>query len=97
MKKLLSAVLICAMLTCAVPSVLVNSVSAVSLTLKESSHLVLDSSTGYIDKIDGTITADELKREFETPVRITGGDGSAKEGPRSLPTTRLLSNQAPKT
>ena len=74
MKKLLSAALAAAMLAGTAASVIADDTApaATELTLTEQSYLVLDRTTGYVDKIDGTVTVAELKSNFAGDVNIAG-------------------------
>ena len=71
MKKLLSFALAGVMLLGSTVPAFADETPA-GLTLAEGSHLVLDSATGYIDKIDGTITVGELKANFDGEVSVAG-------------------------
>ena len=71
MKKLLSFVLTAVMLLSCATAVFAEDAPA-GLTLAEGSHLVLDAATGYVDKIDGTITVGELKANFAGAVDVAG-------------------------
>ena len=71
MKKLLSFVLAALMLSSSAMPVFAEDAPA-GLTLAEGSHLVLDAETGYVDKIDGTITVGELKKNFAGDVSVAG-------------------------
>ncbi len=71
MKKLLSATLALLMLAGSASAVFAEDVPvAAELTLAEGSHLKLDTESGYVDGIDGTITVAELKANFATAVSV---------------------------
>ncbi|MBR4881100.1 MAG: dockerin type I repeat-containing protein, partial [Clostridia bacterium] len=57
------------LLSCAMP---VLADDAAGLTLAEGAHLVIDRESGYLDKIDGTITVGELKAKFASAIDIAG-------------------------
>ena len=76
MKKLLSFVLATLMLSTSAIPVFAEDAPA-GLTLAEDSHLVLDAETGYVDKIDGTITVGELKKNFAGDVSVAGKSDDA--------------------
>ncbi len=71
MKKLITFLLTAAMFLSSAVSVF--AVEGTGLVLTDDSHLVLDTEFGYIDKIDGTITVGELKKNF-------AGDNIGVEG-----------------
>ena len=71
MKKLLSFVLATLMLSTSAIPVFAED-SPAGLTLAEDSHLVLDAETGYVDKIDGTITVGDLKANFANEITVAG-------------------------
>jgi len=73
MKRLLSAILASMMLFGTVPAAFAAEESS-SLTLAEGSHLVLDTESGYVDKIDGTVTVADLKAEFASAITVKKGD-----------------------
>jgi len=73
MKKVLTAILVSLMLLESVPAVFAEKNTS-ALTLTEKSHLVLDAATGYVDKIDGTVTVGELKTEFSSAISVKSGD-----------------------
>ena len=77
MKKILSAVLVGTMLLTSAAAVFAEDEQN-GLALTDSSHLKLDRESGYIDMIDGTITAAELKENFATDVTVTSPDGEAR-------------------
>ncbi len=72
MKKLLVSALAAAMLLTGASTVLADDTAPVTtgLSLSEDSHLVLDTETGYVDKIDGTITVGSLKANFVGAVTV---------------------------
>jgi len=70
MKKILVLVLTVAMLLTG--SAAVFAVENEGLILKEDSHLVLDTESGYLDKIDGTITVGALKDKFASNIGVDG-------------------------
>ena len=73
MKKILSLALAGVMLIgSALPVFADDAVVPAGLTLAEGSRLVLDSATGYVDKIDGTITVGDLKANFANEITIAG-------------------------
>ncbi len=76
MKKILSAILALFMLSGGAVSAFAEE-RAKSLVLKESSHLVLDRESGYIDMIDGTMIVRDLKAEFEGSVSVVGKGATA--------------------
>ena len=80
MKKLISSVLIGAMLLSVSASFVSaeDAAPADGLTLTSASHLKLDRDAGYVDMIDGTITVADLKANFEGDVTVAGADGAAK-------------------
>ncbi len=72
MKRLVCAALACFMLAAAFsPATSADG----GLILKEDSHLVLGDV--YVEKIDGTVTADGLRAEFAGDVDVAGKDGTA--------------------
>lgn len=79
MKRLLTLALTAAMLvSSAMPVFADEPAPTIELTLAESSHLVLDPETGYIDGIDGTITVGELNENFVDKVTVADkADGDA--------------------
>lgn len=74
-KKILSAILACAMLFAASPAVIAEDSG---LALKAESHLKLDRETGYVDGIDGIPTVAELAKNFESPVTVRSASGESK-------------------
>ena len=68
MKKILTLILTAAMLLSA--SVTVFAEDAAELALVAGSHLVLDRDSGYVDKIDGTITVAQLKSNFAGDISV---------------------------
>jgi len=73
MKRILSALLASLMLLGVAPAAIFAE-GEPSLTLSESSHLVLDTEKGYVDKIDGTITVADLKSNFTSAITVKAGD-----------------------
>ena len=78
MKKLISAVLVTAMLAGSTASVFAENTAADGLVLSEGSYLTLDRTTGYVDNIDGTLTVADLKANFEGGITVASPDGTAK-------------------
>ncbi len=68
MKKLISFALASVMLLSAAVSV--QAEDTAGLSLAEGSHLTLDRESGYVDKIDGTLTVGELKANFAGAVTV---------------------------
>ena len=93
-KKLLSGILVCAMLLCAATASFADSVpgfdvdagddsgdtggDGTGLALKAESHLKLDRETGYVDGIDGIPTVAELAKNFEGPITVKSASGESK-------------------
>ncbi len=74
-KKILSAILACAMLFAASPAVIAEDSG---LALKAESHLKLDRETGYMHGIDGIPTVAELAKNFESPITVKSASGESK-------------------
>jgi len=73
MKRILSALLASLMLLGVAPAAIFAE-GETSLTLSDSSHLLLDTEKGYVDKIDGTVTVADLKAEFASAITVKTGD-----------------------
>ena len=93
-KKILSGILVCAMLLCAATASFADGVpgfdidagddsgdtggDVTGLALKAESHLKLDSETGYVDGIDGIPTVAELAKNFDGPITVKSASGETK-------------------
>ena len=60
------------------------------LELTDASHLKLDRESGYIDMIDGTITAAELKENFASEVTVASPNGEAKADDAAVATDDVV-------
>ena len=91
MKKILSGTLAALMLFTTGAAVLAEDTTPSALTLAETSHLVLNEDTGYVDMIDGTVTVAELKANFESAITVSGKDGTAKADDKAVATDDIVS------
>lgn len=77
MKKLLTLILTAATVFTCTATVFADN-SAGGLALSDASHLVLGRESGYIEKLDGTVTVARLAEEFVGGITVLGSDGETK-------------------